>query len=96
MCFAGLRHQFDMLSTGGESHYDASHQMYENMQSEKKTAGGPAVLNLATGVPQPHDISPTNPVYSQITDVSPLDRQEPHTQADVNMQCHWPGRYCSL
>ncbi len=64
-----------MLSTGGETHYDASH----------KTAGGPAVLNLATGVPQPHDISPTNPVYSQITNVSPLNRQEPRPQAHVNV-----------
>ncbi len=27
----------------------------------------------------------TNPVYSQITDVSPLDRQEPRPQAHVNV-----------
>ncbi len=74
-----------MLSTASETHYDASHQMYENMQSEKKTAGGPAVLNLATGVPQPHDISPTNPVYSQITDVPQLNQQEPRPQAHVNV-----------
>ncbi len=59
--------------------------MYENMQSEKKTAGGPAVLNLATGVPQPHDSSPTNPVYSQITDVSQLNRQEPRPKAHINV-----------